>query len=54
MSDEWLSAEFPTPSKEQITAAAATPERFKNKIPNWDLQLIFDASEFRTEFPEDL
>ena len=49
---EWLSAEFPTPSKEQIIAA--TPERFKNKIPNWDLQLIFDATEFRTEFPEDL
>ena len=49
---EWLSAEFPTPTKEQIIKA--TPQEFKNKMPGWDLQLIFDATEFRTEFPEDL
>jgi len=49
---EWLESEFPTPTAEQI--AAATPEWVKNKLPGWPLQLIFDATEFRTEFPEDL
>lgn len=49
---EWLSSEFPTPTKEQVIQA--TPEEFKNKIKGWDLQLIFDATEFRTEFPSDL